>query len=262
MDWLNVKSSFLRSAEFLGSEMDARGTWLSVAGYCIEQENNGRIVGAASWDDRQWLRAAGVTADEIKQAYPLITTAGEDVLLLGYPSDQQSEVEAKRRAARSTNAKRYASGSLFPRSATRSASTERGGSDEKATSLTPSVKEGKEREGKGSDTLTFFAELFIQSHPSCVACDTTDVENILRGYSRQEVQEAIEAFSKQWAGAEFPRTSPPLKEFSKYLRFAAKKKGAPAGEAVAVAEGPVAFKGRSADDEPPAPRSLTRGSKP
>jgi hypothetical protein len=38
-----------------------------------------RIQGAAKWTDRQWLEAAGVTAQEARAAAPLLRWRGGDV---------------------------------------------------------------------------------------------------------------------------------------------------------------------------------------
>lgn len=249
MDWINVKCPTLRSAEFIGADLQAKGTWLCVMGYCVEQENAGCIAGAANWEDRQWALACGVTADDVKQAYPLITQNGDDILVLAYPSEQESEVKAKRKAARSTNAKRYAPPVAQSSLSDHRASTERDGSDKEATSLTPSVKKGKEREGKGTGSLDFLVELFLGCHPSCSACPRMGVENILRNEDPENVKEAIEAFSKQWAGSNFPASSPPLKEFSKYLRNAAgfRKKNKKGADQV-TEDRPPRFEGRSADE--------------
>lgn len=98
MDWININTRMLRSPEFIGSEPVARATWLCLLGYCVDQENGGRIKGGAAWKDRQWQQAAGVTTAEVLDAAPLIIVDGEDVLVHGYPAEKEAEVRAKRAA--------------------------------------------------------------------------------------------------------------------------------------------------------------------
>ena len=101
MNWLNINLKMLRSREYIGSAPEERGTWLSVLGHSCDQENDGRIIGGASWKDRQWQQTCGVTLNEIRRAKRLLLIDGEDVVVFGYPSEKQAEVEAKREAGRS-----------------------------------------------------------------------------------------------------------------------------------------------------------------
>lgn len=98
MNWLNIETATLRSEQYIGSEPQARATWLNVLGWCCEQENNGRIVGAASWGDRRWQQTCGVTKTEVSAAPSLLTWDGSDLVVWNYPSDKQAEVQAKRNA--------------------------------------------------------------------------------------------------------------------------------------------------------------------
>lgn len=100
MNWLNINLKMLRSREYIGSAPEERGTWLSVLGHSCDQENGGRIIGGASWKDRQWQQTCGVTLNEIRRAKRLLLIDGEDVVVFGYPSEKQAELEAKREAGR------------------------------------------------------------------------------------------------------------------------------------------------------------------
>lgn len=100
MNWLNIHLKMLRSKEYIGSAPEERGTWLSVLGHSCDQENGGRILGGASWKDRQWQQTCGVTLNEIRRAKRLLLIDGEDVVVFGYPLEKQAEVEAKREAGR------------------------------------------------------------------------------------------------------------------------------------------------------------------
>ena len=100
MNWINIQTSTLRSPQFIGSDPIARGTWLSVLGYCYEQENGGLIKDCATWKDRQWQQICGVTLDEIKGAALLMQWSGNDLIVSFYPADMEDEIKRKRDAGR------------------------------------------------------------------------------------------------------------------------------------------------------------------
>lgn len=100
MNWLNLRTSWLREPEFIGSEPAARAAWLCVLSYCCEMENGGRITGARAWKDRQWQQTCGVTLEEVQSAGALIGWDGDDAMIWRYPEEKQAEVEAKREAGR------------------------------------------------------------------------------------------------------------------------------------------------------------------
>ena len=100
MNWINIKTSDLRSPEFIGSDPTARGTWVAVLGYCYEQENAGRIKGCNTWKDRQWQQVCGVTREEIDGAKSLMSWQDDDLQVWGYPADLENEIKAKREAGR------------------------------------------------------------------------------------------------------------------------------------------------------------------
>lgn len=96
MNYLNLNISTLRAPEFLGSDPVARATWLCVVGYCIDQENNGRIAGCKGWKDRQWQQTCGVTLDEVNASVPLLAWDGDDLTVWRYPLAHQAKCETNR----------------------------------------------------------------------------------------------------------------------------------------------------------------------
>lgn len=100
MKYLNIELSTLRSAEYVGSSPAERGTWLSVSGFCADQENGGRIVGGMLWKDRQWQQVCGVSLREIRAASRLILIEGDDVVVFEYPTDVEDKVRTMRETAR------------------------------------------------------------------------------------------------------------------------------------------------------------------
>jgi len=100
MNWINIKTSDLRSPEFIGSDPTARGTWVAVLGYCYEQENAGRIKSCKAWKDRQWQQVCGVTREEIDSAKSLMSWEDDDLQVWGYPAELENEIKAKRQAGR------------------------------------------------------------------------------------------------------------------------------------------------------------------
>lgn len=99
MNWLNIRTEHLRKPEFIGSDPTDRATWLCVFGYCSEQENAGRIVGARQWKCRQWQQTCGVMLKEILNASRLLTWDGDDLLVWNYPVEKEQVVRAKRETA-------------------------------------------------------------------------------------------------------------------------------------------------------------------
>lgn len=100
MNWINIKTSDLRSPEFIGSDPTSRGTWVAVIGYCYEQENAGRIKSCKAWKDRQWQQVCGVMREEIDGAKSLMRWDGDDLQIWGYPADLENEIKVKRQAGR------------------------------------------------------------------------------------------------------------------------------------------------------------------
>jgi len=99
MEWVNLHiSTQLRHPSFVGSSPAERGTWLSVLAYACSIECGGRLEGAATWRDRQWQQAAGVTLREVKSAYKLLAIDGEDIIINGYPDEREREIQQKRNA--------------------------------------------------------------------------------------------------------------------------------------------------------------------
>lgn len=96
MNWLNLRTEQLRSPTVAQASHEALATWLRVITYCCEQENGGRITGAAQWGDRAWMVACGVSALEVAGATPLLSREGEDILVSMYPLDKQKEVAKDR----------------------------------------------------------------------------------------------------------------------------------------------------------------------
>lgn len=96
MKWLNIYLPDLHSAPYIGSEPRERAAWLSVLGYCAEQENGGRIADCRGWKDRQWQQTCGVTLREVESAAKLLVWDGQDLTVVFYPIDSERVVQAKR----------------------------------------------------------------------------------------------------------------------------------------------------------------------
>lgn len=112
MNWLNIRLSFLRSPEYIGSEPTARATWLNVLSYCAEQENGGRIVGARKWKDRQWQQTCGVMVAEVNDAPDLLAWDGDDLLVWNYPSEKELEIQQMRELGKSKTARKASAARL------------------------------------------------------------------------------------------------------------------------------------------------------
>lgn len=146
MEWINLHSSVLGAPAFLLSTESERGTWLCLLGYCCTQENGGRILGAKSWPAAAWPQICRVAAKSVARASGLWSWVGEDLVVHFYPAAKETEVQAKREAARSGGLR---SGEARRKHGSASASTE----DEANTkhSFDSASTEGKGREGKGKE---------------------------------------------------------------------------------------------------------------
>ena len=133
MKYLNIYLPDLHSAPYIGSEPRERAAWLSVLGYCCEQENGGRIVGCRAWKDRQWQQTCGVTLKEVESASKLLVWDGQDLTVVFYPIDSERVVQAKRLGG-------SRGGQLSGQARAKHTSTD--------TSSTPSSTPSTERKGK------------------------------------------------------------------------------------------------------------------
>jgi|LakMenEpi03Aug12_release.lakeMendotaPanAssembly.Ray.scaffolds.fasta_scaffold17186_14 hypothetical protein len=114
MIWLNLKTTTLRSAEYVGCDPVQRATWLNLLAYCCEQENGGKIEGCGGWKDRQWQQTLGVTLAEVREECALWRWEGEALCVAFYPDFKEEEVKARREAGKrggsaKTEAKKQAS---------------------------------------------------------------------------------------------------------------------------------------------------------
>jgi len=96
MDWLNIHRSTLAAEQFLGCEPIQRATWLCLMAYCADQENGGRIEGAAEWNDRKWQHVVRVTKSEVSESCPLWSWDGGAVVVWAYPTEKEAEVRRNR----------------------------------------------------------------------------------------------------------------------------------------------------------------------
>jgi hypothetical protein len=151
MNWLNIYTPILRAPEFIGSDPVSRATWFSLLAYCVEQENGGRIPNCRDWKDRQWQQTAGVTADEVTAAIPLVVFDGADAVLWAYPSEKEAEVRHLREIGKSRSAAKVAAakanGNLGGRPTVNPTQTQ-----QKPNGHNPTEPiEGKGREGEGKE---------------------------------------------------------------------------------------------------------------
>ncbi len=97
MNWLNLDQVFLASEPVAGADSLDVGVWIRLLAYCGKVENGGRISGARLWKPCAWIRVVGITDEEFHREAPgLWKIAGDDVVVLGYPADQELKVKANR----------------------------------------------------------------------------------------------------------------------------------------------------------------------
>lgn len=96
MEWLNIHRSTLASDAFLGCDPVQRATWLCLLAYCADQENGGKIEGAATWVDRKWQQIVRITWEEAHAKCDLWSWTGEDLVVWAYPLEKELEVKRNR----------------------------------------------------------------------------------------------------------------------------------------------------------------------
>jgi hypothetical protein len=102
MEYLKLQRGFRESDAWMAADVAARGAWTSVAGFCADEENAGRIVGARAWNDRLWLLRAGCSAAEVEHAVgaKLAAWDGDDLVVAGYDLIGEQHYQARRGTAR------------------------------------------------------------------------------------------------------------------------------------------------------------------
>lgn len=97
MKWLNLLIRFGRERALAGAESLDAGIWIKILLYCGDIENGGRIKGARLWKSCEWPRVVGPSEEEIHREAPgLWKFVGDDLVVEGYPSDQEKKVKANR----------------------------------------------------------------------------------------------------------------------------------------------------------------------
>lgn len=141
MDWLNLHISVLDSPQVLRCDPVRRATWLFLLRYCISQENGGVIEDCAAWGDTSWQQIVRVKLREVRAKSPLWTWEGNALRVTFYPSEKETEVQAKRELAR-TNGQRGGR----PKRTNVGSENE---TDKEPTSVNSPKAEGNGKEGKG-----------------------------------------------------------------------------------------------------------------
>lgn len=100
MEYINLTITQLGVEAYRRSSLTDRGVWLTLLGYCVQQENGGRIAGVARWDEWDCLQVLGIPQRELDGEHRLWKFDGDDLLVEFYPLAKQREVQAKRRAGR------------------------------------------------------------------------------------------------------------------------------------------------------------------
>lgn len=153
MNYLNLHTDTLRSAEYLGADPIERATWLNLMGWCASQENGGIITRASSWTDRKWQQLCGITKAEVEIISELyhFDTAG-NLQVRFYPSDKESEVRIKRETARTNGRK----GGRPPRESQDKTNV---GFHDKPTLVFPEKAEGNEKEGRENSLALIISQI-------------------------------------------------------------------------------------------------------
>ena len=159
MEYINLTITQLASAAYRRSSMQDRGVWLSLLGFCVQQENGGIVAGAKKWSEWDYQQILGIPIANLKGDHQLWRFKDDDLVVDCYPLDKQREVQAKRRAGKRGGLSRAASSASS--SASDRASKTASGTPSKTASTEGNGRERKEKgkKEKGSATGTDVPEL-------------------------------------------------------------------------------------------------------
>lgn len=100
MEYINLTITQLGEAAYKRSTMPDRGVWLTLLGYCVQQENGGHIPDANTWSDWDCQQVLGIPLADLQGTHHLWKFETGGLVVEFYPLDKQREVQAKRRAGR------------------------------------------------------------------------------------------------------------------------------------------------------------------
>jgi hypothetical protein len=99
MRYWNMDVKWVRSGAMADLSLEEVGAWTRVSGYCVDQENRGRIKGARLWSDARWRQTTGVCRKVIERCQTLFSWDGDDLLVSKYPINQERACRKKRKVA-------------------------------------------------------------------------------------------------------------------------------------------------------------------
>lgn len=147
MEYINLTITQLGDEAYRRSSLADRGVWLTLLGYCVQQENGGKIQGAHDWSDWDCLQVLGIPRAELNGEHRLWRFDGSDLVVEFYPLAKQREVQAKRKAGRRGG---ISSGEARAEHAESSADTT-APSSASSTASTEGNRKGKGKEEEGKD---------------------------------------------------------------------------------------------------------------
>ncbi len=100
MEYFKINVADLDSVEFRGATPIQHSAWLVLMRYCAGQENDGRILDAATWNARRWSHVVGLQRKVIMAESPLWWFDGNDLVVRFYPLQSQEAYHAKSDNAR------------------------------------------------------------------------------------------------------------------------------------------------------------------
>lgn len=147
MEYINLTITQLGDEAYRRSSLADRGVWLTLLGYCVQQENGGRIAGVANWGEWDCVQVLGIPRAELDGEHRLWRFEGSELIVEFYPLAKQREVQAKRRAGRRGG---ISSGEARAEH-TESTDDSKASSSASSTASTEGNRKGKEGEEEGKD---------------------------------------------------------------------------------------------------------------
>jgi hypothetical protein len=211
MEWLNLSITKLAAPEYRRSSMLERGVWITLLGYCIQQENGGRIAHAKDWTDFECTAVLGVSLNDLQGSHLLWSYDGSDLVVSGYPHEKQREIEARRRAGRKGNRTRWGG----EQSATPDNIAPRSHSDPTASGIRiqKGNRKGKENRKEKEKGNTPTAREIYEAYPLHTAPKAAirAIEQALRSRPAADLMAACQAFAAAvatWPSADRARFVP------------------------------------------------------
>jgi hypothetical protein len=145
VNYLNLDAEMLNADPFSDATVRELGVWVRVLCHCVKQENNGHLTGAKGWSNSKWMSKCGVEKRDVDACNTLFVREADDITIIGYPVEAENKRQAQSEGGKKGAVARWAKYKAMQQPN----DLPNGLPIDPPNGLSDSVKEGKERKGKG-----------------------------------------------------------------------------------------------------------------